>query len=94
MLLRVNLSPKMYNHAILARNYLSYIIEFPLVTFAFSLILGDPFMVKEGGETFFKKCFLCGINIAGDICRGLFYMGGLMTRQRGKEFPKMYFPVI
>ena len=50
----------MYNHAILARNYLSYIIEFPLVTFAFSLILGDPFMVKEGERLFSKNAFYAG----------------------------------
>ena len=36
------------------RNYLSYIFEFQLVPLAFSLILGDPFMVK-GGDFFQKK---------------------------------------
>ena len=47
MLLKGNLPPKINSYGnILSRNYLSYIFEFQLVPFAFSLILGDPFMVS------------------------------------------------
>ena len=44
MPLKGNLPPKMYD--ILPRNYLSYIFELQLVLLAFSLILGDAFMVS------------------------------------------------
>ena len=67
MLLKGNFPPKFYNYSnIFPRNYLSYIFEFQLVPFAFSLILGDPFMESPttpkilGGETFFKKMLFMG----------------------------------
>ena len=64
MLLKGNLPPKINSYGnILSRNYLSYIFEFQLVPFAFSLILGDPFMVSppplsmEMGDFFPKIAF-------------------------------------
>ena len=47
ILLKGNLLQKMYSEGnILLRNDLSFIFEFQLAPFAFSLILGDPFMVS------------------------------------------------
>ena len=47
ILLKGNLPQKMYSEGnILLRNDLSFIFEFQLAPFAFSLILGDPFMVS------------------------------------------------
>ena len=77
---------------ILPRNYLSHRFEFQLVPFAFSVILGDHFMVN-GGEFFQKKYFYVGTNFVGKIYRGIVLHGGLMIRRREKEFYKMYFPV-
>ena len=84
----------------LPRNYRSYIVEFQLVPFAFSLTLGDPFMVSpsfplnygKGGLFFKKMLFIGGQILWGKFIGRLFYMGGLMIR--GKEFHKMHFPVI
>ena len=81
---------------------LSLIFEFQLVPFAFSLILGEPFMVsppppKEwGGGLFSKKCFSGGKNFMGKIYRGIALHGGINDQiiPRGKEYHKMYFPVI
>ena len=60
---------------------LSFIFKFPLVLFAFSLILGDPFIVspplKYGkGRLFPQKRFSRG----GKFMGVLLYMGGLMIR--------------
>ena len=98
MLLKGNLPPKMYSYGnILARNYLSYIFEFQIVYFAFSLILGDPFMVSpsllknKDGRPFSKKDFSWGNKILRrKFVGGLFYMGGLIVT--GKEFKKNTFP--
>ena len=100
MLLKGNPPPKLYSYGnILPRNFLSYIFEFQLVPFDFSLTLEDPFMVslsplKYGeGELFSKKTlFMGGQYLCGKFIGGLFYMRGLMMR--GKEFHKIYFPVI
>ena len=47
MLLEGNLPPKINSYSnIFPRNYLSYIFESQLLPFAFSRILGDPFMVS------------------------------------------------
>ena len=46
MMLEGNFPPEMYSYGnVLPRNYLSYIFQFQLVPFTFSLVLGDPFMV-------------------------------------------------
>ena len=53
----------------LAKKYLSYIFEFQLVPFAFSLILGDPFMVSPsyyGEGAFFQKMLFMGDKICGE----------------------------
>ena len=64
MLLKENLPPKIHSYGnILPRNYLSYMFKFQLVPFAFSLILGDSFMVSppqtkvwgNGRRDFFPK---------------------------------------
>ena len=62
-----NLPPKMYSYNnILPRNYLLYSFEFQLVPFAFSLIMGDPFMVSPSprkygeGQFFSNECFSWG----------------------------------
>ena len=79
---------------ILPRNYLSYAFEFQLVPFAFSLTLGGPFMVKGEGDFFKKNPFYVGTNIMGKIYRGIVLHRGLMIKLRGKEFHKIYFPLI
>ena len=58
---------------ILPRNYLSYIFEFQLVPFVFSLILGDPFMVKGGGTFFKKMLFMWGQILLGKFIGELLY---------------------
>ena len=73
MLLKGNLSPKMYRlYNILPRNYLSYIFEFQLNPFAFSFILGDPFMVKGEGTFFKKTLFMWGQILWGKFIGELF----------------------
>ena len=52
---------------------LSFIFEFQLVPFVFSLILGETFMLSpakvwEGGDFFSKKCFSRG---GGKFIRGI-----------------------
>ena len=87
MLLKGNLPPKMFSYGnILSRNYLSYIFKFQLVPFAFSLILGDPFMVfpsplKYGEGGFFpKNAFDGGTNFVGKIYRGIVLDGGTIDQ--------------
>ena len=60
---------------------LSFIVEFQLVPFAFSLILGDPFMASPpspkvwGRGTFFQEKLFMGEQILG----GKFIGGGCCT---------------
>ena len=87
---------------ILPRNDLSYIFEFQLVPFTFSLILGDRYMMsphplKYGEERFFsRKCFSWGKNYLGKIYREIVLHGGSNDQNipRKKKFHKMQFPVI
>ena len=103
MLLKENLPPKMCSYDnMLPRNYLSYIFEFQLVTFAFSLILGDPFMVsppplKYGERDFFlKNAFHGRTNFVGKAYKGIVLHGGTndLIMPRGKEFHKIHYPVL
>ena len=79
---------------------LSFMYEFQVVIFAFSLTLGDPFMVspsllKYGGVGLFSKnCF--SWEIGGQIYGSIDLHGEINNQiiQREKEFQKMYFPVI
>ena len=87
MLLKRNLPRKMYSYGnILPRNYLSYIFEFQLFPFPFSLISGDSLMVSPsllnyGRGTFLQKMPFMGEQILwGKFIGGLFYLGGLMIR--------------
>ena len=68
---------------ILPTNYLSYIFEFQLVPIAFSLILGDPFMVK-GGDFFLKNAFYVWTNFVTKIYRGIVIHGGTNDQSKGK----------
>ena len=90
---------EMYSYGnILPRSCLSCIFEFPLVPFAFSLILGALSWClpphthtpsKERGTFFQKNTFHGGDKLCqGKFVGGLFYMGGLMiiSYQRGKSF--------
>ena len=80
---------------------LSFIVEFQLVPFAFSLILGDPFMASPpspkvwGRGTFFQEKLFMGEQILGGkfIGGGLLYMGELLIRscQEGRSFTKCIF---
>ena len=51
-------------------------------------------MVKGEGDFFKKNPFYVGTNIMGKIYRGIVLHGGLMIKLRGKEFHKIYFPLI
>ena len=106
MLLKENLSPKMYSYGnILPRIYLSYIFEFELVPFYFSLILGDSFMMSppshevwgKGRENFFlKNSFHGAINFMGKIYSGIVLHFGTNDHNipRGEKVHKMHFPVM
>ena len=84
---------------------LSFIVEFQLVPFAFSLILGDLFMTSPpspkvwGRGTFFQEKLFMGEQIffGGANLWGGIVLHGRTTDQimpRGEEFHKMHFPVI
>ena len=100
ILLKRNLPRKMYSYEnILPRNYLSYIFEFQLFPFPFSLISGDSLMVSPsllnyGRGTFLQKMPFMGEQILwGKFIGGLFYLGGLMIRsyQGGSSFTECIF---
>ena len=85
MMLTGNLPPKTYSYSnILPRIYLSYSFEFQLVLFAFSLIMGDPFMVSSSlrkygeGQFFPTNAFHGGRgrNFVRTIYRGIVLDGG------------------
>ena len=97
---------------ILSRNYLlyifevyvlqMYIFEFQLNSFAFSIILRDPFMMSPSplmygeGELFSKKNFFLGTNFVGKIYSRIALHVGTNDQNipAAEEFFKMYFPVI
>ena len=86
MLLKGNLPPKINSYGnILPRSYLLYIFEFQIVLFAFSLILGDPFMVPSPTA---KVCFSWEANFVGKIYSGIVLHNGTNNHiiLRGKEF--------
>ena len=72
ILLKRNLPWKMYSYEnILPRNYLSYILEFQLFPFPFSLISGDSLMVSPsllnyGRGTFLQKMPFMGNKFCGE----------------------------
>ena len=93
MLLKGNLPPKINSYDnILPRSYLLYIFEFQLVLLAFSLILGDTFMVSPHPQVYFSW----RTNLVGKIYRGIVLNGGTNDHiiPREKDFHKMHFPVI
>ena len=84
----------------LPRNDRSFIFESQLVPFAFSLILGDPFMVSlsfplnygTGGLFSKKNAFYWRTNFAGKIYREIVLHAG--TNDQWKGVSQMHFPVI
>ena len=98
MLLKGNPPPKLYSYGnILPRNYVSYIFEFQLVPFDFSLTLGDPFMVspsplkyEEGGLFSEKTLFMGGDNFVWKIYRRIVLHEG--TNDEGEGVSQNIFP--
>ena len=70
MLFKGNLTSKMYSYGnTLPGNYLSYIFEFQLVPFTFSLILGDSFMMSPPPKVW-------GMERRGFFPKNAFHGGG------------------